>query len=84
MRIDATRPLLARAGPIAPVIIIRMTPARPTPMGDLDRARGLDQIAAPTTHIRHGQTRANPQAIVNATTKMFREVTENMPANDRT
>ena len=84
MRLDATRPLLARADPIARVIVIRMTPARPTQIGDLHRARSLDQIAAPTTHIRHGRIRANPQAIVTATTNMFHKVTENMPADDRT
>ena len=76
--------MLTRANPISPIIIIRVAAARPTQIGNLDRAQGLHQIAPPTPHIRHFRFRPHPQTVVNTTPQMLRKMAEDVPTDNRT
>jgi hypothetical protein len=81
MNVDRARTLIFGPNPILPVVVIRKAPARPPQIRNLNLTEGGNDIVADAAGIGDGRIFANPEAVINAASQMFRKVPIDMAIN---
>ncbi len=81
MDVDAPGPLLRRAHPILPVVLIGEAAARPAQVGSLDLAEGSNDVVANAARVRDGGLGSDPQAVIDAAAEVLGKVPVEVPAD---
>src|SRR5205823_729412 len=77
--IESHRPLRSNAAP--PVVFVRKASARPANIWNLDRLECSNNIVADAASVRDFGIWTNPDAFINAVSKMHGELAENVAVN---
>src|SRR5205823_6012373 len=73
-KVGSLRPLVARSDPVAPVVLIGETSARPADYAGLHLPQRIDQLFADAVDIGNARTLADPDAVVYDAAEVLDEV----------
>src|SRR5262249_45655134 len=76
--IEPARSLVGGANAVTPMVAIREAAARPANDRNLDTAQRGDHVGPDAPHVGNGGIGSNPDALINATPKMFDELAINV------